>query len=143
MMFAGFREAFVLQDRLVTFRSAICGDALSVGIDVREPSGGVPSPRAHLPLLPQSAVPCGAPDVAGRIIHTHTLMKVSIWPHAHTLSPGTIQAWGHWEASAVLLLWHLPDTAARYTAVLPLFCLKKRPEPRWCTAESHLAVTER
>ncbi len=83
----GFREAFVLQDCLVTFRSAICGDALSVSIDVREPTGGVPSPRAHLPLLLQSAVPCGAPDVAGRIIHTHTLMKVSIWPHTHTLSP--------------------------------------------------------
>lgn len=106
----GFREAFVLQDGLVTFRSAICGDALSVGIDVREPTGGVPSPRAHLLLLLQSAVPCGAPDVAGRIIHTHTLMKVSIWPHMHTLSPGTIQAQGHWEASAVLLLCHLPDT---------------------------------
>lgn len=86
-MFAGIQRRFVLLHRLVTFRSAICGAALSVGVDVREPTGGVPSPRAHLPLLPQSAVPCGAPDVAGRIIHTHTLMKVSIWPHTLTLSP--------------------------------------------------------
>lgn len=71
----------------ITFCAAICSDALSVSIDVSEPSGGVPSPRAHLPLLLQSAVPCGAPDVACRIIHTHALMKVSIWPHMHTLSP--------------------------------------------------------
>lgn len=69
------------------FATAFCADALSVSIDVSEASGGVPSPRAHLPLLLQSAVPCGAPDVVCRIIHTHALMKVSIWPHMHTLSP--------------------------------------------------------
>lgn len=43
--------------------------------------------HAHLPLSPQFAVPCGAPDVACRIIHAHALMKVSIWPPMHTLSP--------------------------------------------------------
>lgn len=93
------REAFVLQDSLVTFWSAICTDAPLMGIDASVPTGGVPSPCAHLPLLPQSAVPCGAPDVARRIIHTHTLMKVSIWPRTQVLSPGTIQAWGQWAAS--------------------------------------------
>lgn len=58
-----------------------------LGVDVRQPAGGAPSTCTHLPPSPQSAVPCGAPDVAGRIIHTHALMKVSIWPpHIHTLS---------------------------------------------------------
>ena len=80
----GSRGAFVLQDGPVTFRFAICSDALSVGIDVREPTGGAHSLRAHLPVLLQSAVPCGAPDVIGGIIHTHTLMKVSIWPLTRT-----------------------------------------------------------
>ena len=139
----GSREAFVPQVGRAIFRFTICEEALSVGIDVREPTGGAPSPRAHLPLLPQSAVPCGAPDVAGRIIHTHTLMKVSIWPLTHTLSPGTIQAWGHWEASAsLLLLWHLPDTAVRYCCTSSLLSIE-RSKLKWCTAENHLAVTER
>lgn len=113
----GFGKAFVLQDGLVTFQSAICGDVLSVCIDVREPTGGVPSPCAHLPLLLQSAVPCGAPDVAYRIIHTCTLMKVSIWSHALKLSPRTHTGVG------TLLLWHLTDSRAWDTAVLLLFCL--------------------
>lgn len=77
-----WEEARVLQDCLVTFQAAICGAALSEGIDVSDPP-----PRAHLPVLLQSAVPCGAPDVACRIIHNHALMKVSIWPRTHTLSP--------------------------------------------------------
>lgn len=102
----GFGKAFVLQDGLVTFQSAICGDVLSVCIDVREPTGGVPSPCAHLPLLLQSAVPCGAPDVAYRIIHTCTLMKVSIWSHALKLSPRTHTG------VRTLLLWHLTDSRA-------------------------------
>lgn len=122
----GLSRAFVFQDGLVTFQFAICGDVLSVGIVVREPTGGAPSLHAHLPLLLQSAVPCGAPDVAGRIIHTHTLMKVSIWPLTHTLSPGTIQAWGHWEASAGLLLWHLPDTAVRYCCTSSILSIESQ-----------------
>lgn len=45
----GCRGAFVLQDGLITFQSAICGDVLTVCIDVREPTGDVPScPPASL-----------------------------------------------------------------------------------------------
>lgn len=119
------REAFVSQDSLVTFWSAICTDALLMGIDASVPTGGVPSPCAHLPLLPQSAVPCGAPDVARRIIHTHTLMKVSIWPRTRILSPGTIQAWGHWAASlqpCCCGIYQIQQCETPRTAVLLFHC---------------------
>lgn len=71
----------------LTFCSAICDDAPLNRFERAHCRGALQ--HAHLPLSPQFAVPCGAPDVACRIIRTHTLMKVSIWPHMHILSPQT------------------------------------------------------
>lgn len=82
---ADWDEHLFLRDWLLTFCSAICADVPSKRLDRAHHRGALQ--HAHLPLSPQFAVPCGAPDVACRIIHTHALMKVSIWPRMHTLSP--------------------------------------------------------
>lgn len=71
---------------------------------------GVAAP-ACLSLPPLSSVPCGDPDVAGRVIHAHTLRKVPIWPCTSTLSPGSAhtQSMGGRETTMILvgIQWHL------------------------------------
>lgn len=73
--------------------------------------GGSARPPACLSLPPLSSVPCGDPDVAGRVIHAHTLRKVPIWPCTSTLSPGSAhtQSMGGRETTMILvgIQWHL------------------------------------
>jgi len=116
----------------VTFPSAICGGAPSVGLNVREPTGGtlfphVPTCLSHGSLLYHVE----APDVACRIIHSYTHESVHLAPRAHikptSPPPGTIQAWGHWGESlcspvSVALARY---RSVRYCCVLPLLRLQK------------------
>lgn len=98
---ADWDEHLFLQDWLLTFCSAICADAPSNRLERAHRRGVLQ--HAHLPLSPQFAVPCGAPDVACRIIHTHALMKVSIWPHMHILSPQNQICMGKLERKTTIL----------------------------------------
>lgn len=57
----------------VTFSFGICASALLENTAVIQAS-------MKRVAVPWSAVPCGDPDVAGRVIHAQTFMKVPIWP---------------------------------------------------------------
>lgn len=109
------------QDWLLTFCSAICADAPSNRLERAHRRGALQ--HAHLPLSPQFAVPCGAPDVACRIIHNHALMKVSIWPHMHTLSPQNqicMGKLGEKNNNSRVLLWYF---SLKHQLLLLLFIL--------------------
>lgn len=122
----------------LTFCSVICDDALLNRFERTHSRGALQ--HAHLPLSPQFAVPCGAPDVACRIIHTHALMKVSIWPHMHTLSPHNHICMWKWEKKQGLQSCSGISTAEWASNASSLVSIETL---RWCTGDTHLAMAER
>lgn len=121
----------------------------------------VPAPcrRAWTSARPQSAVPCGGPDVSGGIIHTHTLIKVPIWPHVHTLSLENTQsmlAWTHqrltlysrrlflflWCSLLLFLLWHYPTSVANWH-LIHTHTHALTMERQWATVQDIIEVWHR